>query len=91
MLFTDGVINDSFAVVAKFFTKRKVNLEVVARTFHGVWKADGDFEFRELGNNRVLTVFTDEVDMNRVQLQSPWFFDKYLLAFHKLGENECIN
>ena len=22
---------------------------------------------------------------------SPWSFDKYLLALHKLGKNECIN
>ena len=49
--FTNDVIDDSFVVVAKFFMKRKINLEVVAQTFHGVWKADGDFEFRDLGNN----------------------------------------
>ena len=29
-------------------------------------------------------------DMNRVLLQSPWTFDKYLLVLHRLGENECI-
>ena len=29
--------------------------------------------------------------MNRVLLHSPWSFDKYFLALHKLGENECIN
>ena len=28
--------------------------------------------------------------MNRVLLQGPWSFDKYLMALHKLGENECI-
>ncbi|KAL0000259.1 hypothetical protein SO802_019861 [Lithocarpus litseifolius] len=85
------VVDGSFAVVARFLTKRKINLEAVARTFQVAWRADGDFEFRDLGNNRALIVFTDEVDMNRVILQSPWSFDKYLMAFHKLGENECIN
>ena len=62
---TNDVIDGSFAVVVKFFMKQKINLEAVARTFRGVWKADGDFEFRDLGNNRALIVFTDEVDMNR--------------------------
>ncbi|KAK9997763.1 hypothetical protein SO802_022449 [Lithocarpus litseifolius] len=62
----DEVIDESFAIVAKFYTKRKVNLKAVARTFRSVWKADGDFEFRDLGNNRALMVFSDEVDMNRV-------------------------
>lgn len=84
---TNEVSDGFFAVVAKFFTKRKINLEAVARTFQGVWKADGDFEFQDLGNNRALIVFTDEVDMNRVLPHSPWSFDKYLLALHKLKEN----
>ena len=87
---TDNVIDDSFALVAKFFTKWKINLEAVARTFRSVWKSDGDFEFRDLGNNKALIVFIDEVDMNRVLLQSPWSFDKYLLVLHRLGENECV-
>ncbi|KAK9984749.1 hypothetical protein SO802_034274 [Lithocarpus litseifolius] len=78
----DGVIDESFAVVAKFFTKRKVNLEAVARTFRSALKVDGDFEFRDLGNNRAFIVFSDEVDMNIVLIQSPWSFDKYLMALH---------
>ena len=80
--------DDSFALVAKFLTKQKINLEVVARTFRSVWKSDGDFEFRDLGNNKALIVFTDEVDMNKVLLQSLWTFDKYLLVLHRFGENE---
>ena len=86
----EDMVDGSCVVVVRFLTKWKVNLEVVARTFRSAWKADGDFEFRDLGNNRALIVFTDEVDMNRVLLQGPWSFDKYLMALHKLGENECI-
>ena len=77
--------------MAKFLTKRKVNLEAVARTFRSVWKADGDFEFRDLGNNKALIIFTNEIDMNRILLRSPWSFDKYLMVLHRLGENECVN
>ena len=50
-MLTGGVIDDSFTIVAKFLTKRKVNLEAIAWTFHSVWKADGEFEFHDLGNN----------------------------------------
>ena len=85
------MIDDSFALVAKFFTKRKINLEAVARTFRSAWKSNGDFEFRDLGNNKALIVFTGEVDMNRVLLQSSLTFDKYLLVLHRLGENECVS
>ena len=85
----EDAVDGSCAVVARFLTKRKVNLEAVARTFQSAWKADGDFEFCDLGNNKALIVFTDEVDMNRILLQGPWSFNKYLMALHKLGENEC--
>ena len=29
--------------------------------------------------------------MNRILLQSPWSFDKYLMELHKLGKNKCVN
>lgn len=88
---TGGVIDDSFTIVAKFLTKRKFNLEAVAQTVRSVWKANGDFKFHDLGNNKAHIVFIDEIDMNRILLQSPWCFVKYLMVLHWLGENECIN
>ena len=88
---TGGVIDDSFAIVAKFLTKRKVNLKAVVWTFRSVWKVYGDFEFHDLGNNKALIVFTDKIDMNRILLQRPWSFGKYLMVLHRLGENECVN
>lgn len=67
----EDVVDGSFAVVARFLTNQKINHEAVAQTFWGAWRVDGDFEFRDLGNNKALIVITDEVDMNRVLLQSP--------------------
>lgn len=55
----EDVVDGSFTVVARFLTNRKINLEAVARTFRGAWRVDGDFEFRDLGNNKTLIVFTD--------------------------------
>ncbi|KAL0008463.1 hypothetical protein SO802_009965 [Lithocarpus litseifolius] len=81
---------EGFAIVAKFFTKRRINLEAVAKTLKSAWKIDSDFEVRDLGDNKAIFLFEDEVDMKRVLMNSPWSFDKYLLAIHKLGDDEQI-
>ena len=78
------------AIVAKFFTKRRVNLGAVANTLKSAWRTDLSFEFRDLGENKAIVLFEDETDMIRVLTNGPWSFDKYLLAVHKLGEEEQI-
>ena len=42
------------AIVAKFFTKRRVNLGVVANTLKSAWRTDLSFEFRDLGENKAV-------------------------------------
>ena len=78
------------AIVAKFFTKRRVNLGAVANTLKSAWRTDLSFEVRDLGENKAVVLFEDETDMIRVLTNGPWSFDKYLLAVHKLGEEEQI-
>ena len=66
----ESEVAEGFAVVAKFFTKRKINLEAVARTLKSFWKAEQGFEIRDLGENKALFVFKDEIDMDSVDAQS---------------------
>ncbi|KAK7858131.1 hypothetical protein CFP56_014554 [Quercus suber] len=77
-------------LVANLFTKRRVNLEAVARTLKGAWKTEQSFELRDLGENKAIILFEDKVDMDRVLSMGPWSFDKYLIALHKLGDEEQI-
>ena len=86
----DTELVEGAAVVAKFFTKRRVNLEAVANTLKSAWRTDFGFEVRDLGENKAIFLFEDEIDMIRVLTNDPWSFDKYLLAVHKLGEEEQI-
>ena len=86
----ESEVAEGFAVAAKFFTKRKINLEAVARTLKSIWKAERGFENRDLGENKALFVFNDEIDMDRVLMLSPWTFDKYLVALHKLETDEQV-
>ena len=86
----DTELVEGAAVVAKFFTKRRVNLEAVANTLKSAWRTDFSFEVRDLGENKAIFLFEDEIDMIRILTNDPWSFDKYLLAVHKLGEEEQI-
>lgn len=78
------------ALIAKFFTKRRVNLVAVAKTLNRAWRMEKNFEIRDVGDNKAIILFEEEVDLQRVLMNSPWSFDKYLLALHKLGEDEHI-
>ncbi|KAF3950548.1 hypothetical protein CMV_023716 [Castanea mollissima] len=86
----DTELVEGAAIVAKFFTKRRVNLEAVATTLKSAWRTDFSFEVRDLGENKAISLFEDETDMVRVLTKGTWSFDKYLVAVHKLGEEELI-
>ena len=75
---------DGPVLIGKFCTKRKINLESVAKVLKLVWRAEHNFEVSDLGENKVMFLFQSKDDMDRVLLLSPWSFDKYLLILHKL-------
>ncbi|KAK7848184.1 hypothetical protein CFP56_005411 [Quercus suber] len=79
-------------LVVKLFTKRRVNLEVLTNTLRSMWRSIRFFEVRDLGSNTVLIIFEDETDPQKLMVQGPWTFDKYLLAIGKtLGIVEHVD
>ena len=60
-----------FVLATKFFTKRTVNIDAVAKTFRPLWRARQNFNIRNAGNNNLVFAFeievdgTDEVDHGR--------------------------
>ena len=44
-----------------------------------------------MGENRVLLLFQEKEYLDRVLLQGPWSFDKYILLLHKLEVGESIS
>ena len=58
--------NLSFVLAAKFFTRRSINIEAVARTFRLIWHTRGSFEVSDGGNNIALIAFELEVDVEKV-------------------------
>nr|XP_023912495.1 uncharacterized protein LOC112024087 [Quercus suber] len=85
------MIESNRVLAGKFFTKLRVNLESVARVMRSIWKTNQNFEVSVLGDNKALFLFQNEDDADKVLLQGPWSFDKYLLALHKLKTGEAVS
>ena len=58
-------------LVGKFYTKRWVNLESVARILKIAWKTKENFEMSDLGENRALFLFKMKDDLDKVLLLGP--------------------
>ena len=80
--FENQVCRKEYTLAAKFFTKRALNIEVVAHILKPLWRTRQDFEIQDMGNHILLFVFENEVDANQVLLGEPWCFDKYLVVLH---------
>ena len=90
VIIQEPVPEEGLVLLGKFYTKRRVNLESVARVLKSVWKTEATFEVSDLGENKVMFLFQKKDDMDRVLFLSPWSFDKYLLVLHKLAYGEAV-
>lgn len=68
-------------LVAKFMTRRALNVEAIGRTFNPSWRARSDFKIREAGDHTLLFVFELEIDAERVLATEPCSFDKHIVIF----------
>ena len=88
---TFDVTGDGKVLMAKFFTKRHINMEAAFRTLiKSMWKTEKSFNIRDLGSNTAMILFDDEDDLDHILMRGPWFFDKYLLGLYKPGKNKAV-
>ena len=64
-----------FVLIAKFYTRRSVNLEAVAKTFRPLWCTKHIFEVSDARDNRLPFAFETVEDVEKVLLGEPWSFD----------------
>ena len=76
-------------IVAKFFTRRVLNMEAIARTFKQLWLTKKGL-VKDIGNHVVLFVFSNISDADRVLLGEPWSYDKYLVSLRRLEKNGAV-
>uniref|UniRef100_A0A2N9I474 CCHC-type domain-containing protein n=1 Tax=Fagus sylvatica TaxID=28930 RepID=A0A2N9I474_FAGSY len=81
---------DKPTLAAKFYTRRVINVEAIARTFKPLWQTRKGFSIQDVGDNMALIEFEDVADMERVLLEEPWSYDKYLIAFHRLNNEVAV-
>ena len=87
---TPEVTGDGKVLVAKFFTKRHINIEAVFWTLKSMWKIEKSFNIHDLGSNTTMILFNNEDDLDHILMRGPWSFDKYLLGLYKPGKNEAV-
>ena len=71
VIIQEPVPEEGLVLLGKFYTKRRVNLESVARVLKSVWKTEATFEVSDLGENKVMFLFQKKDDMDRVLFLSP--------------------
>lgn len=86
----DKPVREEYFIAARFFTRRAISIEAVARTFKLVRRTKKGFKVRDMGNHRVLFVFTNEEDVVRVMQGEPWSFDKHLVALKRVEKTTPI-
>ena len=78
-------------LATQFLTKRVINMEAVLRTLKPLWRSVHGFTGRDMGRNRVMFLFTDTVDMERVIANGPWSFDKYLILLKRIDDDQSFS
>ena len=72
-----------FVLAAKFFTRRSINIEAVARTFRPIWHPKRNFVVSAAGGNIQLISFELEVDAEKVLQGEPWASDRQLVVLQR--------
>ena len=76
-------------LIAKFLTKRVLNVEAVAHMFRPLWRTKESFCVSNAGNNILLFEFELEVDAEKVLQGEPWSFDRHLVILQRFNGNKA--
>lgn len=77
-------------LAAKFLTRRVLNMEAIAKTFTLLWKTRKGFEIRDMGDHKVMFVFPEALDIDRVLMREPWTFDRHLVVLERMKRSVAI-
>ena len=78
---------EEFYIAARFFTGHVLNMEAISKTFKLLWRTQKWFEVCDMGNHRVVFVFTDA---DKVLMGEPWTFDKHLVTMKSIEKHTDV-
>ena len=79
-----------YRLASRFYTKRVLNVDAVARTFKPLWRTVGELKIRDIGEHILLFEFEDALDLEQVMEFEPWSYDKHLVAFERVLNIESV-
>ena len=79
--------SDEYLLVAQFLTPCFLNMEAMARTFKQLWRSTNRFTICNQNEHRVLFVFDNPNDIERILKNQPWSFDKHLVMLQRYSTN----
>ena len=65
-------------------------MEAIAKTFTLLWKTRKGFEIRDMGDHRVMFVFPEASDIDRVLMGEPWTSDRHLVVLERMKRSDAI-
>ncbi|XP_042949100.1 uncharacterized protein LOC122281356 [Carya illinoinensis] len=67
-------------LLALILTEKGANKKAFKDTMSQIWKLDGWVSFKDMGDHMFLIEFQFQLDMEKVILGRPWFFDRSIVA-----------
>ena len=74
-------------LAALFLTSRIINMESVLRALKPLWRIGTSLKAWDMGQNRVMFIFRNEADAERVLVNGPWSFDKHMIIISRIDDN----
>ena len=84
-------VTSNYVVATKFYTRRALNMEVVARMFCPLWHTNEGFGVMNTSNNVLLFVFEREVVAEKVLLGESWSYDRHLVVLERFNGRKPIS